>query len=411
MRERKGKPKPPYIKFGNTNTSLQVRFGAMSQTIHIVAGNITGYGPSDSRYLACSGVSGRTVADCKVLSQVKIASIKCPLNWSSFICKASSGGQRRNPDFSRQNRQGFSRSRNRKNEERSGTENLEESEVMSSRNGPLLSFANSQKFQPTATPGPREREIVELFRKVQAQLRERAAIKEEKKIETMQGQKKESETVDSLLKLLRKHSVEQGKRSSSGSGKDFILDQPEPSGPFYEEKNLGLFDSNGTMKGEAQGPNNSSPTRPISNFRRKSPVPRVKYRPGYDAGDTVNSVSRLKSSPQGRKKSPVETWLHPEPEPEPESELEPEPELEVEVEPIFSNGHVLDEILEVEPSDDDEAYGDDEEEPEEKHTFEGIDLSAMKLTELREIAKSRGMKGFSKLKKSELFKLLSEGSM
>lgn len=42
LRERKGKPKPPYIKFGNTNTSLQVRFGAMSQTIHIVAGNITG---------------------------------------------------------------------------------------------------------------------------------------------------------------------------------------------------------------------------------------------------------------------------------------------------------------------------------------------------------------------------------
>lgn len=42
-----------------------------------------------------------------------------------------------------------------------------------------------------------------------------------------------------------------------------------------------------------------------------------------------------------------------------------------------------------------------------KHT-EPKDLNAMKLAELRALAKARGMKGFSKLKKSELVGLLSE---
>lgn len=151
-------------------------------------------------------------------------SSKCSLKHMSFACKASCGGQRRNSDFSKQNRSAYSRNRNRSNEDKDSSDNLDESEFLSTKIGPLLSLFNSPKSQATTSPGPREREIVELFRKVQAQLRQRTAVKEEKKSEALKGQNKESETVDSLLKLLRKHSVEQGKRKVNGGGdNDFIF--------------------------------------------------------------------------------------------------------------------------------------------------------------------------------------------
>ncbi|XWS36439.1 hypothetical protein CRYUN_Cryun20dG0086000 [Craigia yunnanensis] len=177
-------------------------------------------------------------------------------------------------------------------------ENLDESEMLSSKNGPLLSLSGSTKFQATAAPGPREKEIEQLFRKVQAQLRERAAAKEDKKTEASQGRGKESETVDSLLKLLRKHSA-----------------------------------------------------------------------------DHV---------------------------PELEEELESETESELEPESIYQDPDVLDELSEDESSDVDE-------EDREQHTGHE-DLRALKLPELRAVAKSRGLKGFSKTKKSNLVLLLRSSS-
>lgn len=160
----------------------------MSQAVHLVTKNLPGYGSSEGRCLPCSGISGRAVAvsPCSsrgvhyVHSQAQFGKMKYSSRASSIVCK-SSGGHRRNPDFSRQNRQGFSRNRNRQNEEGNGFENLDESDLLTSKNGPLLSLSGTPKFQATAAPGPREKEIVELFRKVQAQLRERAAVKEEKK--------------------------------------------------------------------------------------------------------------------------------------------------------------------------------------------------------------------------------------
>uniref|UniRef100_A0A5B7BB50 Rho termination factor-like N-terminal domain-containing protein n=1 Tax=Davidia involucrata TaxID=16924 RepID=A0A5B7BB50_DAVIN len=372
----------------------------MSRPIHLVSKNVPGYGLSDGRCLPCSGVSGRAVGvssklscgDYRTLSQGKIGSLKCTFRGASSVCKASSSGHRRNPDFSRQNRHGFSRSRNRQNEERNGSENLEESELFSSKNGPLLSLSNTPKFQATATPGPREKEIVELFRKVQAQLRERAAIKEEKKIENLQRPGKESETVDSLLKLLRKHSVQQGKRSSSsGSSRDFILDQPEQNGPSDEEKNTSFFDSNNSVKDEAQERESPSFSRPISNFRRRSPVPQIKFQPIYSDENTMNSVSDMNLDGKREK-------VHPEPGLELETKLDVEPEPE----PVFFDRMSEDETF------DSEGYGDNDAD-EQKPNVEG-DLSAMKLPELRALAKSRGVKGYSKLKKRELMELLSGGS-
>ncbi|KAF8394277.1 hypothetical protein HHK36_020484 [Tetracentron sinense] len=382
----------------------------MSRGIHFFSSHSPGL-PSDGRCIPCSGVSGRAVTvssysshgDYKPFPKVKNLMLKSPVYASrgtSLACSASSSSHRRNPDFSRQNKHGFSRSRNRQNQDKESSESLEESELLS-KNGPILS-SSTPKFQATATPGPREKEIVELFRKVQAQLRERAAIKEEKKIEASQGQGRESETVDSLLKLLRKHSVEQGKRrSSSGSSRDFTVDQPEQNSPNDEEQNTSFFDSSRIVRNEAPEPNAPSFTRPVSNFRRKSPVPRVKFQPIYSTEDTIS----LQSKSQGKKKKSMV-----EPEPKSEPEPEPEPESEPELEPVLDeHEEVFNGMYESESSDIDEAYSD--EVAEERSSAEHMDLSALKLSELRVLAKSRGMKGFSKLKKAELVELLSRGSI
>lgn len=58
--------------------------------------------------------------------------------------------------------------------------------------------------------------------------------------------------------------------------------------------------------------------------------------------------------------------------------------------------------------DDDEEEEDDEDK---EQLIEQRDLSACKLPELRALAKSQGMKGFSKMKKAELLELLSGGSL
>lgn len=382
------------------------------------------------------GVSGRAVAvsscssrgDFRILSQVKIGAVKYSSKGASFACRASSGSYRRNPDFSRQNRNGY-RGRNRENEERDSID--DESELLSSRNGPILSLSNSPKFQATSTPGPREKEIVELFRKVQVQLRERAAAREDKKTESMQGQRKESETVDSLLKLLRKHSVEQGKRkSSSGSSNDFSLEQDEPNGSHIEDKSTSFFDSSSRARTESREPNVSSFTRPASNFRRRSPVTQFKYQPVYSSEETENSISRLDSSGKG-KKSSLEIHTDPKRESESEPELETEPEASFadgevydeasDVESnVITDGSLYDEVLENEPNIiDDSVYrvseegesSDNDEDENKQEEIENGDLSALKLPELRALAKSRGVKGFSKMKKAVLLELLAGSSV
>ncbi|XWS76248.1 hypothetical protein CRYUN_Cryun01aG0159100 [Craigia yunnanensis] len=366
---------------------------------------VMGYGPTDCRYLSCSGISGRAVtlspcsshSDHRIRSQVRIRSLKCVSRGISFVCRAGSSGHRGNPDFSRQ-RHGF-RGRNRQNEDREIFENLDESEMLSSKNGPLLSFSGSTKFQATAAPGPREKEIVELFRKVQAKLRERAVAKEEKKTEALKGKGKESETVDSLLKLLRKHSSEQGKKKNSmGSSRDLNLDHPEVNGSSNEDKSSGFFNSNDSVRSEAKEPYAPSLSRPASNFRRKSPVPQMKYQPIYSSEETINSLTHVNSD-RKRNLSLAESPPTPNHVPELEKELESESGPELEPESIYQDHDVLDELSEDESSDVDEENGEQQ--------IEREDLSALKLPELRALAKSRGLKGFSKMKKGDLVLLLS----
>ncbi|KAE8673111.1 mitochondrial inner membrane protease subunit 1-like isoform X1 [Hibiscus syriacus] len=178
------------------------------------------------RYLSYSGISGRvvTLSPCSSHSDHR----------KQALVVTGEAPPCRGKDI------GFEGGSQRKRE-REIIENLDESEMISSKYGPIFSLSGSPKFQATAAPGPREEEIVEHFRKVQTELRERAAVKEEKKSEASQGKSKESETVDSLLKLLRKHSVEQGKKNNS---RDLNLDNPEVNGSYSEDQSSSFFGSN-----------------------------------------------------------------------------------------------------------------------------------------------------------------------
>lgn len=377
---------------------------------------------SEGRCLPCSGVSGRTaVYSCSSLSHyrihshVKIRGLKCASVGASFVCEA-----RRNPDFSRQNKHGSSRSRNRHNEAKDSFENLEE-DMLSLKNGPLASL--SEKSHANAVPGPREKEIVELFRKVQARLRERAATKEEKKIEASQGQGKENGTVDSLLRLLKKHSVEQVKRSSGGGrGKDSSLDRVQESSQYSGGRTSKLSDLDNAPKDESQESNMSSIARPRSKFQRRSPVPRVKYQPvSYNEEDDSNAVPlsngvrvndhdqiglKLDHKVKPFSEQELEHELEPDSEPDldHESEHDSEPDLVPKNELFFPDMGIGD-LSDDDSHDSEHTYND--EHAGEQLVVQHEDLSALKLPELKALAKSRGLKGFSKMKKVELVELLT----
>ncbi|ESQ51696.1 hypothetical protein EUTSA_v10016746mg [Eutrema salsugineum] len=399
---------------------------ALSGTLQLTSDYVPGYGVSDSRSFSNSAVSRRTLAilpcsSCLVHKlHIKNKHLKSAPNKISFVCRASSSGHRRNnPDFSRNNKHGFRGGRNRRNEDRDGLDGgggLEDSEMLSSKNGPMFSLSNSPKFQATSSPGPREKEIVDLFRKVQAQLRARAAAKKEEKKteEASKGQGgKESETVDSLLKLLRKHSGEQSKKKVSNFTSEKQL-QEDDDAAERQDHSSNHFDSRNKDR-------NATPfTRPASSFRRNSPVPRHKSPSSY-SGEAMFDEASSYSVTWTQKKDQVESRDEPEYEPEYEPE-ESEPRLtlfgpEESEEPEESEPRLT--LFESEPKlkpesfflEEDELSDDDDDDDEpinaEEETAKDEDLSALKLIELRAIAKSRGLKGISKMKKADLVNLLA----
>ncbi|EFH55567.1 hypothetical protein ARALYDRAFT_320865 [Arabidopsis lyrata subsp. lyrata] len=393
---------------------------AFSGTLQLTSDYVPGYGASDSRSISKSTVSRRTLAvlpcsSCRINKLcIENGHLKSATNKTSFVCRASSSGHRRNnPDFSRNNKHGF-RGRNRRNEDRDGLVD-----------GGLEDDIFSPKFQATSSPGPKEKEIVELFRKVQAQLRARAAAKKEEKKteEASKGQGgKDSETVDSLLKLLRKHSGEQSKKQVSNFNSEKQL-QRDDDASERQDHSSNRFDSQNKD-------HNATPfTRPASSFRRNSPVPRHKSQASYSSEAIFDQGSSY-SVTWTQKKDQVEPRDEPEYEPEHESESaagydepEPEGEYESESEPGLA---ILDSVSELKPE---SFYQEEDEDEEEDHdavvdelsdddesldieeeTAKDEDLSALKFVELRAIAKTRGLKVISKIKKADLLNLLGSNN-
>ena len=214
--------------------------------------------------------------------------------------------------------------------------------------------------------------------------------------------------MDSLLKLLRKHSTEQGKKKTSNvSSGNFNLDQPENEA-YKKAKGTSSFNSSKKERNDALEPNTSF-TKPPAKFRRKSPVPQVKFQPIYSSEDLVNSTSHLNLNGEKRNQFEILPDTTEELELDPEIKPEEEPELDSEQEPesAFPGGDMFDELSVGESSDIENV-----DEGGEKHQqIEYEVLSSLKLPELRVLAKSQGVKGFSKMKKGELVELLSGSSV
>ncbi|KAF2547802.1 hypothetical protein F2Q70_00019505 [Brassica cretica] len=227
------------------------------------------------------------------------------------------------------------------------------------------------------------------------------------------GRGKESETVDSLLKLLRKHSGEQSKKvnnfNSHGDNSvqgDHVDRRQDRSG--------GNLVKSWTKDHNAS----SSFTRPASSFRRKSPVPRFESPPPTYSNEATFDEASSYSVTWTHKKDTAEPRDEPEDEPQSEIEaeydepepvtaiLEPESELQLDASSFYQeeDGNVTLDAL----SDDEEEESLDDADEEEEEPVK--DLSTLKLMELRGIAKSRGLKGFSKMKKARLVELLSSDS-
>ncbi|RZC20970.1 Rho-N domain-containing protein 1, chloroplastic [Glycine soja] len=354
----------------------------MLQAMHLMMANTYNVAVAEGRFLPCLAVSGRTasVFSCssqgyhRIHSHVTIRGLKCSSRGAcaSFVCEA-----RRNPEsFSRQNKHGFSRSRKWLNVERDSFENIEK-DMLSLKNGSLVSHSSTLKnhANANAAPRPKEKEIITLFKKVQARLRERATtIKEIKK----------NGSVNSLLKLLRKHSVEQVKRSSGvNRGENDSLDWLQDCGQDNESQSTKFPDLNGTPNNESQETNISLVIRPPSNFQRRSSFFRL---------NPLSNVVTEKDQDQ------IGIKLDPEPEHDSELELDPKDK------PLFPEVGIAishdDDYL-----DSEQIYNDEHGEDQQVEQHE--DLSTMKLSELMALAKSRGLKGFSIMKKSELMELLT----
>ncbi|CAL9204116.1 SAP-like protein BP-73 [Musa acuminata AAA Group] len=344
-----------------------------------------GYVSQDGKSCLLPGIPRRAILSsysCHRSQQLFVGSKPIPSFSSmrtSVTCNASYNNYKRNPDFSRQPK-GSSRGKKKQSQESEQSDNTEVMDFMSSKNGSLLSPSANTRYQATATSGQREREIVELFRKVQAQLRERAAIKEEKKIEAAQQGQSKKGTVTSVLKLLRRHSGDQKKTTSPGE--EFSVDQVERSNTFEDEQNINPFGPSDSKSEESdvRGPLPSA--RPASNFSRKSPVPRMELQPVLSAEEDINSAP---SESRGRRKKTGDY----------------ESVQSAPVESVVLDGpDELSSDDQLDPSGSDETI-------ESSSTEASPDLGSLKLSELRDLARYRGVKGYSKLKKGELAELLS----
>ncbi|KAK3159412.1 hypothetical protein QOZ80_2AG0149800 [Eleusine coracana subsp. coracana] len=333
----------------------------------------------------------------------------------SLVCNASPNNHRpRNSDTSRQQKGGSSRGKSKPYQDKDDSENIDEfdSDIMFNKNGPPISLASNSRPQATSAPGEREKEIVELFKRVQAQLRARGKSREDKKPEPAKVQG-ERGSVDSLLKLLRKHSVDQ--RRKGGDDKEQSFDLIRRSNDPVNRQSSTTFGSKSESQEEQKKPPPASFKRPASNFRRRSPVPGVKSQPVINADKDADAkviTNNVADVVREAKATLDESAATDEPETvssyEPDSEVPPENMSLGDFDVISDDESDADELdeeyLEHSLENSDIAVGD---ESHDNSAAGSSDLSSLKVAELRELAKSQGIKGYSKMKKVELVEVLS----
>ncbi|KAG8051111.1 hypothetical protein GUJ93_ZPchr0009g1693 [Zizania palustris] len=333
----------------------------------------------------------------------------------TLVCNAYPNNHRpRNSDITRQQKGGSPRRKSKPYQEKDDSQNISDfdTDTIPSKNGPPISLASNSRPQATSVPGEREKEIVELFKRVQAQLRARGKGREEKKPEPAKAQG-ERGSVDSLLNLLRKHSVDQRRKSSDE--KEQSIDQTRRSNDSGNKQKSSIF-----IKNDAQEEHKKAHPvfkRPPSNFRRRSPVPVVMLHPvtNTDVDQVVNNINdaveeanaTLEKKAAADEADSVPTY-------EPDSVIPPE-DLSLDALDLISDDE-SDDLDTDEPSREyhepslqtshapiiDESPDTSLEAP-----IGRSDISTLKVTELRELAKSQGIKGYSKMKKNDLVEMLS----
>lgn len=425
---------------------------------------VVGYEPTVGRCFSCSEASVRAVSlspcssryNCKAFSNIKIVPPKFTFRGMSLVCKAGSNGFAGNLGFSRQNKHGFSQNKNKQND-RESSDSLQEFlfEI-----GLLKSSPSAPKFQPNGTPPEPRKKEDNVFSKLKKHITRlgnkssRNDSSSDDKNETLAGSfgKEKSTSSPQLARNItpmgRKSSSSNGsnrnfldqfkevsdeeksvsspklpgeiitrterKSISNGSGRDFLLDQSEQDCLINEEKSMSSFDSSNlgeqessflnllnrhdAQMGKNSGGNGSSKDSTLDHSAQNGSVNKEKSTASFDSNDFVQRESPTLSRPVSnfRRRSPI-------------------PRVKFEL--IRSNtdlnldGQRESTLLEHEKREDssDFVVGYGRNEAEQKSTAED-DLSAMKLPELKALAKSRGMKGLSRLRKHQLLELLSGDS-